>query len=195
MLGQAGSQTPIYMKCNGNELWAVLLEKAFAKFCGSYAALDGGWALWGWRVLTGDHVFRLKLQDSGNWVRMNFTAKKAKNSSEGIGGAFYETKEKFSSAQVQPSYRLTVSPSHPHTAIRPCDRCGGCFSTTSRPTASWPHRVAKTWASPIAAAHRTRAGSTASSSMKPQVSRMPRTKGLSIGVYAPHESRRSLPFA
>jgi hypothetical protein len=32
-----GTTSPEYMKCNGNELWAVLLEKAFAKFCGSCA--------------------------------------------------------------------------------------------------------------------------------------------------------------
>ena len=37
-----GSHEPLYMKMNGKELWAVILEKAFAKFCGTYCSLDGG---------------------------------------------------------------------------------------------------------------------------------------------------------
>jgi hypothetical protein len=42
---------------------AILMEKAFAKFCGSYGALDGGWAVWAWHAMTGDNVlqFRSKL--------------------------------------------------------------------------------------------------------------------------------------
>lgn len=42
----------------GFELWALLLEKAFAKFCGGYAYLDGGRSPWAWHTLTGDNVFR-----------------------------------------------------------------------------------------------------------------------------------------
>lgn len=36
----------------------MLLEKAMAKFKGSYAALDGGSTLWALEVLTGDTCFK-----------------------------------------------------------------------------------------------------------------------------------------
>jgi len=93
---EKGTTNPIYMKCHGNELWAVLLEKAFAKFCGSYKHLDGGWAMWGWRVLTGDHCFRLRLTGDV-WSRTNFDAKRGK---DGIDGTFGGTQEKYTSDQV-----------------------------------------------------------------------------------------------
>jgi len=41
----------------GTELWVFLLEKAFAKFVGGYAYLDGGHSAWAWHTLTGDNVF------------------------------------------------------------------------------------------------------------------------------------------
>ena len=48
----------------------ILIEKAFAKFCGSFAALDGGHELWAFEALTGDPVFALNRdRASGKWVR------------------------------------------------------------------------------------------------------------------------------
>ena len=70
--GKGGTNTH-FMTPNGNELWAVIMEKAFAKFCGSYANLDGGLCAWAWRAITGDIVFSLKAEAGGKgWERLNF---------------------------------------------------------------------------------------------------------------------------
>eukprot|EP00945_MAST-04E_sp_MAST-4E-sp1_P004352 g4352.t1 len=52
--------TPMFTKPNprGGELWTMLLEKAFAKLCGSYGSLEGGYSLWGLHVMTGDPVVK-----------------------------------------------------------------------------------------------------------------------------------------
>ena len=42
----------------------LLLEKAFAKLCGSYNVLEGGWMMWAMHVLTGDYVCEWRLQDA-----------------------------------------------------------------------------------------------------------------------------------
>ena len=53
-----GQKKPRFMSPNGSELWAIILEKAYAKFCGSYANLDGGHVLWGWHAMTGEEMYR-----------------------------------------------------------------------------------------------------------------------------------------
>jgi calpain-15 len=49
---------PLFTSPNGDELWVLLLEKAFAKFVGSYANLELGHSLWALRVMTGDAVLK-----------------------------------------------------------------------------------------------------------------------------------------
>ena len=63
---KSGTTTPIFAKPHGEELWVALLEKAFAKFVGSYAKLDGGFAIWGLQAMTGDKVANWMLED-GVW--------------------------------------------------------------------------------------------------------------------------------
>eukprot|EP00127_Corallochytrium_limacisporum_P006475 Clim_evm6s229 gene=Clim_evmTU6s229 len=61
---------PIFTSPNGRELWVLMLEKAMAKYFGSCAALNGGWEVIAWRIITGDHCFRLKYdRDRKTWYR------------------------------------------------------------------------------------------------------------------------------
>ena len=45
-------------------MWVLLLEKAFAKFCGSYSELSGGHAMWAMQAITGDYCSRWEFNDS-----------------------------------------------------------------------------------------------------------------------------------
>eukprot|EP00527_Entomoneis_sp_CCMP2396_P007216 CAMPEP_0198145108 /NCGR_PEP_ID=MMETSP1443-20131203/21046_1 /TAXON_ID=186043 /ORGANISM="Entomoneis sp., Strain CCMP2396" /LENGTH=480 /DNA_ID=CAMNT_0043808637 /DNA_START=104 /DNA_END=1546 /DNA_ORIENTATION=+ len=97
---EKGTKKPRFMKPNGNELWAILLEKAYAKLCGSYAAMDGGFVLWGWLSMTGDNVFQMSVEN-GKWKREDMVAMKSKKDPSDIRGCgFRATKEKYSSDQV-----------------------------------------------------------------------------------------------
>ena len=62
-----GTCEPLFAKPHGRELWVLLLEKAFAKFLGSYQKLDGGFSLWGLQALTGDKVSNWRLEKGGSW--------------------------------------------------------------------------------------------------------------------------------
>jgi calpain-15 len=63
----------LFAQPKGRELWVLLLEKAFAKFCGSYEGLNGGNEIWAFEALTGDPVFSLMREggssNDGHWVR------------------------------------------------------------------------------------------------------------------------------
>ena len=45
---------PLFTQPNGNECWVLILEKMFAKFVGSYSAIDGGFPIYALHVLTGE---------------------------------------------------------------------------------------------------------------------------------------------
>jgi len=67
---------PMFSQPNGNELWAILLEKAFAKFCGSYAATEGGQTIWAIRAMTGDPARMYMRSDDGKgWKRKDLINK------------------------------------------------------------------------------------------------------------------------
>jgi len=59
---------PLFAQPCGNELWAILLEKAFARFAGSYGALSGGHAIWAWQCMTGvESQFSVIKNEVGEW--------------------------------------------------------------------------------------------------------------------------------
>jgi len=49
------------------DVWVMLLEKAFAKFCGTYASLNGGGATWAYQVMTGITRQLSYMRKKGNW--------------------------------------------------------------------------------------------------------------------------------
>ncbi|CAD7942226.1 unnamed protein product [Amoebophrya sp. A25] len=56
----SGNWRPMFTGLRNGELWPLLLEKAFAKMCGSYRALEGGNALWALQAMTGDKPYMFK---------------------------------------------------------------------------------------------------------------------------------------
>eukprot|EP00931_Biecheleriopsis_adriatica_P051101 TRINITY_DN29611_c0_g1_i1.p1 TRINITY_DN29611_c0_g1~~TRINITY_DN29611_c0_g1_i1.p1 ORF type:complete len:628 (+),score=124.45 TRINITY_DN29611_c0_g1_i1:44-1927(+) len=62
---------PLFAQLVGDSgcMWALLLEKAFAKFVGSYEKLVGGSARWAWQVLTGQPWMAHLSREHGTWNR------------------------------------------------------------------------------------------------------------------------------
>mmetsp|Transcript_30013 Transcript_30013/g.95912 ORF Transcript_30013/g.95912 Transcript_30013/m.95912 type:complete len:482 (-) Transcript_30013:149-1594(-) len=69
---------PIFCRPNGGELWVLLLEKAFAKMCGGYGKLAGGFPLWALHVLTGNQGYRL-MRSNGKWTRLDLKSNPAED--------------------------------------------------------------------------------------------------------------------
>eukprot|EP00746_Dinoflagellata_sp_MGD_P133673 gnl/MRDRNA2_/MRDRNA2_67418_c0_seq2.p1 gnl/MRDRNA2_/MRDRNA2_67418_c0~~gnl/MRDRNA2_/MRDRNA2_67418_c0_seq2.p1 ORF type:complete len:667 (+),score=121.14 gnl/MRDRNA2_/MRDRNA2_67418_c0_seq2:99-2099(+) len=59
---------PLFTRPHGNELWCLLLEKAFAKYVGSYQNLDGGQTAWAWQAMTGcETCYMYSKKADGTW--------------------------------------------------------------------------------------------------------------------------------
>ena len=57
---------PIFSKNNGNELWVLVLEKAWAKLHGSYRRIESGWAYYAFRDLTGAPAYSYVVKKTDN---------------------------------------------------------------------------------------------------------------------------------
>lgn len=57
------------------DVWVLLLEKAFAKFCGTYALLDGGGATWAYQVLTGITEQLVYMRKGNTWQQWHVSVK------------------------------------------------------------------------------------------------------------------------
>jgi len=58
---------PKFARAHGNEMWAMLLEKAFAKMYGSYSALEGGCMSWALSALTGNPALAFDRRNGTSW--------------------------------------------------------------------------------------------------------------------------------
>eukprot|EP00670_Eutreptiella_braarudii_P008262 CAMPEP_0174306358 /NCGR_PEP_ID=MMETSP0810-20121108/396_1 /TAXON_ID=73025 ORGANISM="Eutreptiella gymnastica-like, Strain CCMP1594" /NCGR_SAMPLE_ID=MMETSP0810 /ASSEMBLY_ACC=CAM_ASM_000659 /LENGTH=327 /DNA_ID=CAMNT_0015413043 /DNA_START=277 /DNA_END=1261 /DNA_ORIENTATION=- len=67
------SGQPLFAKPKDQELWVMIYEKAFAKYCGSYHGLSGGHSVWALNAMTGDPVFKLMKEADGTWRRFDLT--------------------------------------------------------------------------------------------------------------------------
>mmetsp|Transcript_19063 Transcript_19063/g.50114 ORF Transcript_19063/g.50114 Transcript_19063/m.50114 type:complete len:422 (+) Transcript_19063:515-1780(+) len=67
---------PCFTSPHGDELWVLLLEKAFAKFCGSYHALEGGQVLWALEAMSGCAVESFcTIDNDGTWTMLELRHK------------------------------------------------------------------------------------------------------------------------
>ena len=59
------NQKPIFSTGNGNELWVIILEKAWAKVHGSYEVIEGGQCVDVFRDLLGAPAYDLDISEEG----------------------------------------------------------------------------------------------------------------------------------
>uniref|UniRef100_A0A7S1F134 Calpain catalytic domain-containing protein n=1 Tax=Noctiluca scintillans TaxID=2966 RepID=A0A7S1F134_NOCSC len=62
---------PLFARCNGNEMWCLLLEKAMAKMMGSYEALNGNAMAVAFRAMTGEtNCITWDKKPGIGWIKM-----------------------------------------------------------------------------------------------------------------------------
>jgi len=84
---RAGDGRPLFAFPVGQELWVLLLEKAFAKFMGSYHALEGGLPVFAMHIITGCPCLHWQKMGNG-WMAMEVQM---------------EYKDKFPSGKLNPT--------------------------------------------------------------------------------------------
>jgi len=80
---------PCFTAPQGKEIWVPLLEKAVAKFCGSFSNLNGGQALYAWMIFTGcTELYEYRKQEDETWqhVGVQYTDPRSVDSWSGYGG-------------------------------------------------------------------------------------------------------------
>ncbi|CAE7494838.1 Capn15 [Symbiodinium microadriaticum] len=66
------TQQPAFTENNGNEMWVMIMEKAFAKYMGSYAATEGGYSLYAMHTITGGTVNSFNFDvKAGLWQKLD----------------------------------------------------------------------------------------------------------------------------
>ena len=65
-----GTKSPIFSQPNNNELWVLLMEKAFGKMLGSYQGLKGGFSRLPFSALTGNDCVEYSWSGSDNKYRL-----------------------------------------------------------------------------------------------------------------------------
>jgi len=89
--GDSGLPVPVFAPTLGKAVWHMILEKAFAKILGSYAALEDGSTEWALVCMTGGKACRFELASTGRWARSEMICM---NDPDNKGAVFFKpTKE------------------------------------------------------------------------------------------------------
>eukprot|EP00930_Biecheleria_cincta_P045548 TRINITY_DN31390_c0_g1_i2.p1 TRINITY_DN31390_c0_g1~~TRINITY_DN31390_c0_g1_i2.p1 ORF type:complete len:599 (-),score=88.24 TRINITY_DN31390_c0_g1_i2:93-1889(-) len=95
---------PLFAYVKGACIWPMIIEKAVAKMCGSYAALSWGSLCWAWQALTGCEQQNMYVREpAGTWAlfELNVAEQRSKmQSGERLAAPFYCTGKRLDSDQL-----------------------------------------------------------------------------------------------